>query len=365
MSQQQWSNAPAGQWSSAPWPHQQSHWAPPQGQPPPGRPPIPWQQPPKPKRRSGFVTLLQVIVTIGIIMAIASTIKNLMTPVQPAPPLPSDRTVPTQPYENEQYTPPSIDRDPPPLVVPTTVSEAERLMLANRLYDQSVTRPTQCPMTPIDMATATQSEMESHFNELMGCLMAVFEQPVTAAGYVMPRPAVQVYNRPINTACGVMDELNAAYCTGDQRVYYAAPLLRAFPTAVGETRYAAETVLAHEFGHAVQARTGILVSELVMEDRARSEASAQEWSRRLEVQADCLAGLYVGAVAESQALSDADVANLVQLTYNIGDDVLTDDPGFVAAHGSGQARSTWFSRGTGTNVISVCNTFTAPTDEVR
>ena len=194
--------------------------------------------------------------------------------------------------------------------------------------------------------------------------MTVWEPPVTSAGFQLPRPPVYVYDQPIRTACGVMKEVNAAYCAGDQRVYYAQPLLRAFPTSVQQTPYAAETIIAHEFGHAVQARTGILISEAAWEQNS-GEADANAFSRRLEVQADCWSGQFINSVGTSVGLDDNDVQQLSLLFYSIGDDQLSGDPSIEGNHGHGDSRRSWFLEGIGTTSMGACNTFDAPAAAVR
>ena len=280
----------------------------------------------------------------------------------PAPQVPDD---PTSPYLNEDYTPPPADRNPPAVPGPRNMDAAGRLVRSNPLYDQQVPTPTNCRMAAVDVPSASAAEKQEHFNELMGCLMTVFAEPVEAAGFQMPRPPVVVYTRPIKTACGDFAEVNAAYCTGDQRVYYANTLLRAFPANVASAPYAAEMILAHEFGHAVQARTAILISEKYLEQDARSERAAQDLSRRTEVQADCLAGQYVRSVAQSQNLGPGELERLSGLAYNLGDDVLSGRPGWSGGHGTGAARQDWFDRGLGSDAIAACNAFVASEDEVR
>lgn len=280
----------------------------------------------------------------------------------PAPQVPGD---PTSPYVNEDYAPPPADRNPPPVPGPRTMDAAGRLVRANPLYDQQIPTPTNCRMAPVDIQAASAAEKQEHFNELMGCLMTVFAEPVEASGFTLPRPPVVVYTRPIKTACGDFREVNAAYCTGDQRVYYANSLLRSFPANVANAQYAAEMILAHEFGHAVQGRTAILISEKYLEQDARSERAAQDLSRRTEVQADCLAGQYVRSVAQSQGLGAAQLDGLSRLAYNLGDDVLSGRPGYSGGHGTGSARQDWFNRGLGSDSIGVCNAFVASADEVR
>ena len=90
-----------------------------------------------------------------------------------------------------------------------------------------------------------------------------------------------------------------------------------------------------------------------------------DYSRRTEVQADCLAGLYVGSVAQSQGLGEPQLAGLSDLMYNLGDDTLSGRAGYSAGHGTGDARRAWFERGVSTSGIGTCNAFTASADAVR
>ena len=322
---------------------------------------------------------MRVVLAVVAIIMVASFVRGLLDdasgielPAQPAPtrpdapaPAPQVPGDPNSPYRNEDYTPPPASLNPPSLPGPRTLEAAGRLVQANPLYDQAIPTPTNCPMGPVDIDRASAPAKERHFNELMGCLMTVFAEPVEASGFVMPRPPVTVYTRPIRTACGDFSEVNAAYCSGDQRIYYADPLLRAFPPSVSGANYAAEMILAHEFGHAVQARTAILISEKYLEQEAPSERAALDLSRRTEVQADCLAGQYVRSVAQSQSLGPADLDALGGLAWNLGDDVLSGQPGHSGGHGSGRARQDWFDRGLSSDAIGSCNAFAAPADEVR
>ena len=271
----------------------------------------------------------------------------------------------TSPYLNEQYSPPPADMNPPGIPGPRDVSAATTLTQRNPFYSQQVPVPTRCDLPLVDGMSATQRQLEEHLNELMGCLMTVWEEPVSASGFTMPRPPVVVYSRPVRTACGTFDEVNAAYCSGDQRVYYAAALLRAFPPAIRESPYAVEMIVAHEFAHAIQARTAILASEKALEQRASSEAAANELSRRTEVQADCLAAQFVRSVAQSQDLGASEIDALGTFTYNLGDDVLSGRPGFSGGHGLGSSRQDWFERGIASSEVAVCNAFVAPSGQVR
>lgn len=391
MSQQQWGTPPppqpGGTWSRgpAPWQGGSSGWRPDSYGPPAGyqqrqypqqpfpgypqqpQPGAPWPTPQPPRKRSGLGTLIRVVlVVIGLLIALnvlRGFLDGLGGSGSTPPTNPSD---PSVGYQNEGYVPPAVDKNPPAVPGPRNLDAAKKLTQDSPLYEQTVPVPTNCQMrntTPVQQMSANAKE--AHFNELMGCLMTVWVNPVEDAGFTLPRPQVYVYTKPIKTACGDFDDLNAAYCAGDQRIYYANDLFEAFPPSVSSANYGAEVVLAHEFGHAIQARTAILISEKYLEQDASSNATKQQLSRRTEVQADCFAGEYVQSVAHSQQLSDADLQSLGQLMYNMGDDVLTGKKDYVGGHGTGKARQDWFNRGLGSAQLQTCNSFVAPADQVR
>ncbi len=273
----------------------------------------------------------------------------------------------TSPRPTETYTPPPPDMNPPELPVPKTYTEATDWLKNNPLYQQSITIPTDCnDMQPVDALNASEDELNDHLQKLTACLMKVWHGPVEAAGFILPRPPATVYSQPIQTKCGKLDSVNASYCGGDQRIYYAKPLPKIFPKDLQGQKFLMEMILGHEFGHAIQARTGISISSAAWEQRVSSKAEANVFSRRLEVQADCFAGMWVHAVAPSQGLGANDLDGLRTIAYNLGDDVLSGKPNIDSGHGLGDTRKRWFDTGlSGGPNISQCNTYTPPDSQVR
>ncbi len=364
--QQQW-GAPQ-QWPSAPqaWPPQQQ-WPAPQQQWPAPQQQWPAPQPAgrPPRRPSLLGIVLRLALLVVALVFVSSVVRSILQPSTP-PVDPGPATVPGNgSYVNEGYSPPPPNLNPPPIPGPRDAAAADTLIRQNQLYTQTVPTPTRCGAGGIDGTTASKAELEGYLTTMMGCLMTVWNGPVTDAGFQLPRPPVTVYDRPVKTACGNFDDVNAAYCSGDQRIYYAQPLLRSFPASIRNSPHAVSMIVAHEFGHAIQARTAILASEKRLEDRAASENAALELSRRIETQADCLAGQYVRSIAQSQGMSDADLRSLGTFTYNLGDDVLSGKPGWSEGHGLGTTRQNWFVRGLGSSAVSTCNTFTVPGSQVR
>ncbi|WIY82270.1 neutral zinc metallopeptidase [Propionimicrobium sp. PCR01-08-3] len=364
---QQWS--PGQQWGA---PRPQAGWAPPAGpawtpnnagwQATQQRPPanfgynmgVPGG--PAPRKRGSSVLKLVLFVIGGFVLAMVafSVFSQTDDPVQNPP----------AEYQNEDYQVPEVDTSPPEIPMPETYSEAQEWLTTNSIYDQGVAVPVRCEATPIDLMNASQAELENHLNEFTGCLMRVFGPTLEQAGYQAVRPSVTIYTTSVNTKCGEMPMQNAAYCAADQQVYYAADLPEIVPADLQGVNYVVESVIAHEFGHAIQARTGILISEVAWEQNS-DEATANNFSRRLEVQADCFAGEFIQSVGYSVGVDDTSAQELSELFYSIGDDVLTGDPNYDGNHGHGDTRQAWFMAGYQNSLLSSCNTFTVGDAEVK
>jgi predicted metalloprotease len=242
--------------------------------------------------------------------------------------------------------------------MPETDREARAALTANPLYAQSLA-PTACAISAIDLVGATKAETAAHLNQFVSCLMAAWRPPVMTAGFELPHPSVTVYTGEINSPCGVLPTANAVYCTADQQIYYSSDLIESFPRSLTDVRFFSESVIAHEFGHTVQYRTEILIGEAVEENAAITEDDQQDLSRRLELQADCFAGLFLSAVAQSTALSPADEQNIVDVFASLGGTVPYSDD-----HGTGTNRAYWATQGLGSTNVGACSTFTAPDDQV-
>ncbi|MGO4957233.1 neutral zinc metallopeptidase [Luteococcus sp. Sow4_B9] len=371
---------PTGQFSGSPWPAQQG----------PGRGQIVFGAPPPRRRRNPLVTLFKALILLAVLgflglILLGWLLSQVVTDLPaPAPaPFPTSQTsspagegagssaqpaprasTPPGTYQNDDYVVPPVSRNPPPLPEPETYEEATQLLEANPLYSTQVPRPVRCEMQEIDVANASRAELTGHLNEMMGCLMRVWEGPLSQSGFQAVRPSVTVYSNPVTTKCGKLPMQNAVYCGADQQVYYAQDLPRVIPRDLRNSRFITESVVAHEFGHAVQARSAILVSELAWEEKSNKSKELQ-LSRRLEVQADCMAGLFLGSIQQSTSMSDQELQNVGKLFYSIGDDVLTGRAGYEGNHGSGESRLAWTRTGLDSTSVGACNTFAAPASKVR
>jgi len=266
-------------------------------------------------------------------------------------------------YVDALYAMPETIDGVPPLPVPDTYEQARQYVVNNPFYRQTAPDPVKCDAQPINVATADDVQLKSHFESLMGCVLRVWEPPVTAAGFQIVRPTVTIYGKEITTKCG-KSEVNAFYCSADQQVYFSS-LLPDYVTIVKRNKWAADVVMAHEFGHALQARTGILVSAHALGQNSGSKSTELEVSRRLETQADCFAGLYTNAVSQSLGIQQSDRQGIAATFVAVGDDTISGNPNIVGNHGLASSRQYWGETGLSTTAVGKCNTFAANRSQVR
>jgi len=267
-------------------------------------------------------------------------------------------------FQNEDYQVPPPDTNPPPMPIPQTYEQAEQWIRNSPFYSQTVPAPVRCNSQPINVTTASAAQLKSHFEGLMECLVRVWEPPITNAGFTIVRPTVTIYGKELTTKCGKTG-VNAFYCTADQQVYYSNLLPQALPSNVRNNKWTADIVMAHEFGHALQGRTGILVSGHALGQESGDEGTALQYMRRLETQADCFSGMFVRSVSLSVGVQQQDLNGILVIYEAIGDDNLSGKPDVVGNHGLGRSREYWGNTGLANSEVGKCNTFVVPARLVR
>ena len=187
-----------------------------------------------------------------------------------------------------------------------------------------------------------------------------------AEGGSYVRPKLVLFAGSTPTACGQGESATGPfYCPGDQKVYLDLDffnLMQQRFKVSGE--FAQAYVIAHEVGHHVQNLLGL--SEKVDNvRRTATERQANAMSVRLELQADCFAGVWAyHANAERKILEQGDVEAALKAATAIGDDALQRQAqGHVVpdsfTHGTSEQRVRWFTKGIESGRISQCNTFEA------
>jgi predicted metalloprotease len=187
-----------------------------------------------------------------------------------------------------------------------------------------------------------------------------------SAGVPYSQPKLVLFRGAVGTACGTgQSAMGPFYCPGDQKVYLDLNFfetLRARMGAPGD--FAQAYVIAHEVGHHVQNQLGITDKVDGMRGRV-PEQQMNALSVRVELQADCFAGVWANRSQQSKGwLERGDIEEALNAAAQIGDDNLQrKSQGTVVpesfTHGSSQQRMTWFRRGLESGSVNQCNTFDA------
>jgi len=178
-------------------------------------------------------------------------------------------------------------------------------------------------------------------------------------------PKLVLFQGGIDSACGFAETaVGPFYCPRDAKVYLDMSFFHAIQAAAGpDADFARAYAIAHEVGHHVQHLLGIF--DKVRQAQARADqATANRFSVRIELQADCFAGVWGHHTAERGLINQQDVATALQTAAQIGDDYLQRRArGTVApetfTHGSSQQRVQWFRRGLESGNMQQCDTFAA------
>ncbi len=194
----------------------------------------------------------------------------------------------------------------------------------------------------------------------------VWREQFQKMGATYRDPKLRLFRGSEPTACGTgQSAMGPFYCPGDQKVYIDLDFYETMRTKLGAPGdFAQAYVIAHEVGHHVQNLMGVTGKVDAMRGRV-SEAQQNAMSVRVELQADCFAGVWAyHAQNARQILEQGDVEEALNAASQIGDDTLQrKSRGSVQpesfTHGTSAQRVSWFKKGLQTGSVSQCNTFEA------
>jgi hypothetical protein len=204
-------------------------------------------------------------------------------------------------------------------------------------------------------------------SKILGSTERTWQAQFQQAGRQYEDPKLVLFTGATPTACGTgQTAMGPFYCPMDHKVYIDLAFYQELKDrfhAPGE--FAQAYVIAHEVGHHVQNLLGISEKVQGAQQAARSEAQANALSVRLELQADCLAGVWAAKANEAKHILEAgDVEQALTAASAIGDDRLQKQAkGYVVpdgfTHGTSEQRMHWLKRGLETGDMNQCNTFQA------
>ncbi len=153
------------------------------------------------------------------------------------------------------------------------------------------------------------------------------------------------------------------YCPADRNAYLDLSFFKELQNRFGAPGdFARVYVLAHELGHHAQNLIG--TSSQVRQEQQRDPGSANDLSVRLELQADCYAGLWGHSAKDRGLIEPGDLEEGLDAAAAIGDDALGIDNQESWTHGSAASRQRWFRAGSDSGDIDACDTFSVPADQL-
>jgi predicted metalloprotease len=213
----------------------------------------------------------------------------------------------------------------------------------------------------------SQDEKTAFVRHVLADTEDVWDKLFSGAGRRYEKPTLVIFRGITRTACGTgQSAMGPFYCPADRKVYIDLSFyddLRTRFRAPGD--FAQAYVVAHEVGHHVQNLLGIADRVQGMKQRATSEAQANLLQVKMELQADCFAGVWASQAHQMHnRLQPGDIESGLTAAAAIGDDRLQKQAQGYAVpesftHGSSEQRVRWFKRGYDTGNTQQCDTFNA------
>ncbi|QIS17220.1 neutral zinc metallopeptidase [Nocardia terpenica] len=191
----------------------------------------------------------------------------------------------------------------------------------------------------------------SCLDRMWGALLAHEDLPFSS-------PQVSVTQHAVNSPCGTQSRPVAFYCSANHTIYM--PLDSILTNEDPNDAAVFLAIFGHEYGHHAQSLSGILGHESrEVYNAGPNTAHGLELSRRLELEANCFGGMYIGSSAYVGTLTPDQVTEVLTDNYHSGD-----QPGDMRDHGTTTNNGAWYEYGVRNNRAQKCNTWNSPADSV-
>ena len=208
-----------------------------------------------------------------------------------------------------------------------------------------------------------EGSVEDRMDAIVDDIQATWDLDIFGpAGRTYEDTRLVLFSEPIDSGCGVATPATGPfYCPADSKVYLDLSFFRELDQNFGAPGdFAQAYVLAHEVGHHVQTLLG--TNAAVQQQSRENPSDANELSVRLELQADCFAGVWAASVYAREILEPGDVEEALTAAAAVGDDRIQErtrgriDPE-TFTHGTSEQRTTWFRTGFDSGDPEACDTF--------
>lgn len=279
-------------------------------------------------------------------------------------------TMPTQ-RQTQTFTPPPATPENTPSPTPTRQETPGRsstpsptpqeILEKNPLYSAGPLPSVGCVESrsmPTDKAS-----VERYYRNIIDCLNRSWPTVVEKAGFEFREPKLVVWSDSVETPCG--DYIRAFYCPANETIYMKwdddVNQYNKYPEEYQKVyaRMFASFQTAHEYGHHIQALTGIFDAYAQLRHQAPDLEEELELSRRLELQSSCLGSIFWGANQPTYPITGESRRQWMHLVNHYGDEY-----GEQRDHGSEKNHGPWSIGGFRTEDPKSCNTWTAPAEKV-
>jgi uncharacterized protein len=238
----------------------------------------------------------------------------------------------------------------------------------------------QAPPSSARRTGTPQDDVGRFVSRVLGSTEVVWKQVFSQSGRTYRAPILVLYRGRTRADCGgvAQSAMGPFYCPSDQKVYLdtsffdqIATRFRGCDVGSKSCQFAQAYVVAHEVGHHVQNLLGILPKAQQAQRSVGNRAEANQIQVKVELQADCLAGVWASKENEdlrrqgkAPFIEAGDVESAMRTAAAIGDDTLQRrSQGYVVpdsfTHGSSEQRQRWFMTGLRNGTVASCNTFNA------
>ncbi|AZH05010.1 neutral zinc metallopeptidase [Proteus mirabilis] len=228
----------------------------------------------------------------------------------------------------------------------------------------SLTGQTSQPTQNSQQQSALYNEAADFSSVVLASTEDFWQGMFAKAGEQYRDPKLVLYTNSTTTQCGTGTKMMGPfYCPADQKIYLDLSFYNEMKNSLGGGgEFAQGYVISHEVGHHVQHLLGITTQMREKQQMARSKVEANRLSVRLELQADCFAGMWGRFIAGEGRVDEADLLTAIKTAQAIGDDRLQrQQQGYAVpdsfTHGTAEQRKTWFMRGYNSGDIKSCDTF--------
>ena len=218
------------------------------------------------------------------------------------------------------------------------------------------------PSAPPRKVSPAEEELTAFVSFVLDDVQNTWTREFQQIGREYEHARLVLFTDATRSGCGTADAAAGPfYCPEDRKVYIDLGFYQELKNRFGAPGdFAQAYVLAHEIGHHVQHLLGL--TDQVRANQERNPSRANALSVRLELQADCLAGIWARSTSERRLLEQGDVEEALGAASAVGDDRIQRQAGGRVSperwtHGSARQRAGWFRRGLDSGRIDDCNTF--------